>query len=631
MDKYPRLSDYPYVVPDTETTGLDWKKDHAFAVAIALPDDRAFYYDLRREQDRNYIIHELPKARKFVNHHIKFDIHMLREAGVNIDKDQCRCTMIAAALLNEHEPSYGLDALAVRYVGVGKVDDIWPKLADMFGGAPTRKAQIGNLHRAPYDLAAKYAIGDVVATLKLYRWQMQEIKNQGLEEVYKLEHALLPVLVEMERHGVRIDVERAEDEAVNIERSLKDWQHKLNNLAGTAVNANSPPQVKKLLVDNERSKPGAYYAIDGTPLELTDAGQPSMGADTLRKIKSPIAEAVLQIRSLDKTLNTFLRGHILGYSKGGRVHCNYNQTKSDNDRGTGTGRLSVNSPALQQIHKRDKVMAAHVRSCFVPDEGQLWASLDWSQMDFRIFAHYAKEPQILEMYQKNPDADYHGMVAELVGLPRDRTPGTGGGNAKQINLGLVFGMQPGRMAQEMGLPFTVEKTRSGNPWVRPGEEATAVFEKYHRAIPGVQKLLDKARAKASREPYTVHTSRPVRRAIRFPGGQFTHKAAGLVFQGTAADCLKHKLVEVHKIVKGTGAHLLINVHDEFDLSVPEDPSEYKPLLQEVKNEVERFGPDDYIPLRVPIRSSLGMGPNWWVASGVDDGSGYDWLYRRKNK
>jgi len=282
---------------------------------------------------------------------------------------------------------------------------------------------------------------------------------------------------------------------------------------------------------------------------------------------------------------------------------------------------------LQQINKRDKYIAPYVRGCFVPDEDHWWWALDWSQMDFRIFAHYSKSPPVIAAYTDDPDADFHEIIAQLTNIPRDRTPGTGGGNAKQINLGMVFGMSAGRMAQEMGLEYHKETTRAGNTWLRPGEQAEAVFAKYHDAVPGVRELLASASALAKDRGF-VKTA--LGRRIRFPGGQFTHKAAGLVFQGTAADCLKVKLVEVFGLIQGTDAKLLLNVHDEFDLSMPKDETaEQLELRHEIVACVERFGPDDAIPLRVPIRCSASYGPNWWVASG--EAPDHSALYRVKPK
>ena len=320
---------------------------------------------------------------------------------------------------------------------------------------------------------------------------------------------------------------------------------------------------------------------------------------------------ILRLRKMLKTRDTFLRGHILGHHHNGVIHANFNQTRSDNDLGTGTGRLSVNSPALQQIHKRDADIAAVVRAVFLPDEGAEWVCYDWAQMDFRVFAHYVKNPQILKMYADNPATDFHRLASDLTGLPRSPRF-AGDANAKQINLGLVFGMGRGKLAQEMGLPYTEEMDESRKrTWLRPGPEAEAVFERYHEAIPGVDELLKNASSVAKSRGF-VRTI--MGRRIRFPRGQFTHKAGGLIFQGTAADALKVKLVELDAFLEsdgGTNARLLLNVHDEFDTSVPAHRGDVR---EEITRIVTKFdGIDTPIKFRVPILSDQGTGPNWWEA------------------
>lgn len=610
------LDGCPYIVIDTETTGLDWHKDRVFGIAIETPDGQQRYLDIRNGNEREWALGEIKKAKKFVNHCIKFDIHMLRESGVPIDPTRCNCTMIAAALINEHEFSYGLDPLAKQYVGIGKDESIWETLAALFGGAATRKAQIGNLPRAPRELVERYALQDVRAAHELYKWQYGQIEAQHLEHVHALEHDLLPVIVELERHGVAVDRRRAEDTAVMLEKSMVDIQHELNVTTGMTVNVNSNPQMIKMFVGEQVDEAHWRSRCGTVILNATPSGKsPSVGADELRKMHDPLAAKVLKLRQMRRTVDTFLRGHILGHmAPDGRIHANFNQTRSDNGKGTETGRFSVNDPALQQIHKRNKEIAPMVRSCFIPDEGQDWASYDWSQMDFRVFAHYVNSPEIMQVYAADPDADFHAVVSTLTGIPRDKQPGVKG-NAKQINLGLIFGMQPGRMAQEMGLPYTEQKLDNprykGRIWLKPGPEAEALFARYHEAIPGVRGLLDDASALAKRRGW-VKTI--MGRRIRFPGGQFTHKAAGLVFQGSAADALKVKLVEVFRLLQGTDSKLILNVHDEFDISL-ERGDRGERLKQEVRACIEKFdGIDTPIKFRTPIRCSLGVGPDWWEAS-----------------
>jgi DNA polymerase-1 len=215
------------------------------------------------------------------------------------------------------------------------------------------------------------------------------------------------------------------------------------------------------------------------------------------------------------------------------------------------------------------------------------------------------------MYHTNPDSDFHQITADMTGLPRSMIPGIKG-NAKQVNLGLVFGMGEGKLAQEMGLPFTVERDKRGKEWVKPGDEAKQVFALYHENVPGVKELLEKASAVARSRGY-VKTI--LGRRIRFPGGMFVHKAGGLIFQGSAADALKVKLVEVHQRLHDldNGSRLMLNVHDEFDISCPyEHKEETRDNVQKIIRHFDGEGTP--IKFDVPIMSDFGCGPNWWEAS-----------------
>jgi DNA polymerase I-like protein with 3'-5' exonuclease and polymerase domains len=256
-----------------------------------------------------------------------------------------------------------------------------------------------------------------------------------------------------------------------------------------------------------------------------------------------------------------------------------------------------------------------VRALFLPDAGQDWGCWDWAQMDFRMMAHYVNNAGINKAYANDPDTDFHKLAAELTGLPRSPRF-AGDANAKQINLGLVFGMGMGKLAYEMGLPYTVEtyKSRGQNKtWMKPGPEAEAVFQNYHANIPGVLSMLQKASALAKDRGYVLTI---MGRRIRFPGGRATHKAGGLVFQGSAADALKQKLIEVHREVRGTESRILMNVHDEFDLSVPASRNGHRaPILDRVSEIITTFdGVNTPIKFRVPIRCDQQTGPNWWEAS-----------------
>ena len=619
------LHRYEAVSVDVETNGKYWYKgDRVFGVAIAgLRSDgttEESYVDIRDDPRAvEALAREGQKWKRIVNHTIKFDAHMSRESGFPLPPDAMECTSTRAALINEHEPHYNLDALGEKYTGYRKDNSVYEKLAALFGGKPTREAQIGNLHRAPAALAEEYAIKDPVAALHLWKWQEAEIEKQGLGQVWALERELLPVLIDVERHGVRVDVKRTEKSQADITRQIAEAERELDKLCGRvwgpkkneSFNANSSPQKRELWGVRQRED-GGWETDTGYPLEKTDGGQASIPADVLRALAESgdkRAELVHKISKFVKA-RSFLTNHILGHAVGGRVFPNYNTTRGENDLGTRTGRFSIDDPALQQIPARDVDIAEIVRSCFLPDEGYDWLCSDWQQFEFRWFAHYVNEPSIIQRYHDDPDSDFHRMAAEITGLPRSPRF-AGDANAKQINLGLVFGMGQGRLAAEMGLPYKVREDKRGNLWYDPGPEAIQVFQTYHTAIPGVQKLLSKATSLAKSRGYVITASG---RHLRFPGGRATHKAGGLVFQGTSADCMKRKMIELHRASKTLDFRLMLSVHDESDHSIPKG-ARGKKVAAAIKEISETFdGVKSPIACRVPIRASVAIGPNWFEAS-----------------
>lgn len=608
-----RLHEYPVVAPDVETTGLHWYRDKMFGIAIAVYDGKTVeseYYDIR-EKPRviEALNKELPRCKRIVNHHVKFDAHFMREAGIVLPLSSIECVMVRAALIDEHlisgKDGYSLDSLSRKYLGEGKAD-IWEEMAKLFGGAPTRSVQIKNLPRAPVSLVAKYAAPDPALALKLWLFQEQEIATQGLGRVWDLERRLTPVLARIEQRGVRVDEELAAKKAKVIEIEMTRAQKTLNHMAGKEVNTASAPQMRALF-KVQKDADGNWRTDKGFMLEKTDGGEASIAKDSLiimAEQGDERAKNVQVIRKMDRA-KLFLINHIIGHAVKGRVYPHYNQTKGDNELGTGTGRLSIDDPALQQIPARDKDVAAIVRSCFLPEVGHDWLCADWEQFEFRWFAHYTEDPKILATYANDPKADFHAAVAEITGIPRNPRY-AGDANAKQINLGLVFGMGEGTMAYEMGLEYTMDE----RGFRRAGPKAKEIFERYHSAIPGVRKLLNQASSIARKRGHIITLGG---RHIRFPHGQYVHKAGGLAFQGTSADCMKLKMIELEPICEEEGAPYLLSMHDEHDISVPKTKTgRVSPRIKEV---LECFdGVRSPIKCDVPILSNIGVGPNWWIAS-----------------
>ena len=618
------LHEAPVVAVDTETTGLNWNLEKVFGVAIVVPDcelseliadpNRApvktLYFDIRTKKAMYTKFREMaPKIRHIVNHNIKFDAHMLANDRVFIPVERADCSMIRACLINEHLKSYSLDSLSEKYLGMRKVGDIYEELATHFGGKATRSAQMPNLHRAPESIVEPYAIKDAELALRLWAWQENEIRKQELEQVWSLERRLFPHIFRAERNGIRVDLAAAELAAEKLDVQVERLQRDLNKLAGFEVNPNPSDSISKLFKPEKRDD-GHFYAIDGTKLDKTEGGKPSINAECLERMVHPAASMILKARKMIKTRDTFIRGHIIGHSHNGRVHPNINQTKGD-DGGTGTGRLSYTQPALQQIPSRDKETAAMVRPIFLPEEGHGWTYGDLDQHELRIFHHYVNNPLIVRSYNENPNLDGHQIVADLTNLPRN-APKSGGANAKQINLGMVFNMGGGELADKMGLPWTWERFKDGkgetHEYKKAGPEAQAIMDQYYEMVPGVKEIASRARTIAKSRGYVKTISG---RHIRFPGGMFTHKASGLVYQGTSADLNKGNIIRLSEYLESEypEGRFLLNVHDEYSMSLPLD-CDWRKHCRNMRDVIQ-----DRPEIRVPLRIDFSeLAPNWWEAT-----------------
>lgn len=598
------------IAADCETTGLSWWKDKMFAVSFAWRNDRGqienFYADVREPHALDWMRAIMPKMRHLVNHHIKFDMHMWREAGIEVPLERIECTLVRETLLEEDQYDYGLDRLSWKYLDRGK-EDIWPVLANMFGGKPTKEAQAPNLVKAPRQLVGTYANVDSANALQIYEKQQAQLIKEDLIPIAALERRLLGVVIDMEHGGVQVDLDAAEQAVSFLDKEVKREQHELDRLAGKPVNVNSGPQAKELLRVHQDAE-GRWRTGDGVLLEPTGSGKSgSLKTEKLYQSTMPEARYIAEIRAMIKARDVFLKKYILEMNHGGYIHANINQTRTEEGDGTYTGRFSITEPALQQIHKRNKKMAAIVRACFIPDAECDWGCYDWSQKDFRIFAHYVNDPKINEIYSKNPAADFHSVTAGITGLPRDRDEKTGGANAKQMNLGLIFGMSAGRMAKEMFLPYTV----NDRGYSEAGPEAQALFAKYHDNIPGAEKL-KKTVASVARSRGYIKTL--LGRRIRFKDGQGAYKAAGLLFQGQAAESMKVKMCELYDMLRDhPGSRLALVVHDEYDVML--DKGRNVKLDEDIKYLLQRFdGEETPLSYRIPILADFGLGCNWWIAS-----------------
>jgi DNA polymerase-1 len=245
---------------------------------------------------------------------------------------------------------------------------------------------------------------------------------------------------------------------------------------------------------------------------------------------------------------------------------------------------------------------------FLPDNGDEWFCADYAQVDFRCGAHLQNDPSIIKAYADNPKLDYHQIVSDMTGIPRN-APYAGAPYTKQINLGLSFGAGKGKLAFMMNMPYEVVEKRGKMAYVA-GPEATKVFDLYHSRLPAVQKFMKKAEDVAKHTHY-VRTA--IGRRIRFPRGFGAHKAAGLLYQAYAADLHKFGLVRTDRAIRDSGmaARLMMSCHDEIGVSMKEDDEAKKQI---VRVYTDFNSEDSPVQMRVPIIASGKFGSNWWEAS-----------------
>lgn len=604
---FPDIHKYDAIALDTETTGLNYPVDKAFGVSLATPNE-SFYWDIRIEPHMIEVMNEEFKKYRGViaSHNGSFDYKMSLGAGIQIPIDKLRCTIIRACCINEHEISYSLEALAQKYLGVGKTEEIYKELAALFGGPATKNVQMRNIAKAPAEIVAPYAERDAELALRLYRWQEEEIKRQRIEKIISFEESKLPLFIETEVRGIRVDLDATHRAIQAIDPLIFDAQLQLNDAVGFNINVNSPKDVKKAF-NPKKDKEGNWITQEGFPLPATPAGNPSIGKEVLHAMGTPISKGIVEVRSRIKTRDTFLKGHILGSAHGGRVYPSIHQCKGE-DGGTQTGRLSYSGPALQQIPSRNKTIAEVVKKCFLPEEGQVWMDADMASFEVRMFAHLVSSMNdtVAKAYAKDPTMDLHQWVGDLMDIPRN-PPAGGGVGAKTLNLAMIFCMSDGTVAKNLGLPYTEEtflSQRDGKviTYNKAGYEAQDLIASYHRNVPGVKDLAEKCRKLAKVNGYLETISG---RRLRFPNPNEVYKASAVYVQSNAADVNKQNWTRVSEALGSDGV-LLLNTHDSYSMSVSEN---WGPVWERVREALQEDR-----GLNVPLIADLnGVGSTWWDA------------------
>jgi DNA polymerase I-like protein with 3'-5' exonuclease and polymerase domains len=603
---FPRFDSLQILALDFETSGLRyWSPDfRVFGVAVATCDD-TWYWDVRQHPGVVQWLRDTLPGRPVIAQAAQFEYQCCRVLGIDPRTIDFWCTMTAECLIDEHHMTYDLYSICQHH---GIESDKKTELENIRSAMGWKNVDevMARLDEVPPELTGKYGSSDARDAFRIWQAQAPLIEKQDLGRVMRLERDLLPVLADMSWGGVRVDLEAAHAAIPKLDADQAILEAEIHEIVGckdVQTFINSPKQVKEFFKPEQLNK-FQWRLIDGTIVGPTKSGKgPSLDQNALRAMVHPAATSILALRKTVKLRDTFLRGHVIANAdENGYVHTSFHQTRNDEAAGTVTGRLSSTDPALQQIGNRDKKNAEVIRSCFLPDDGDMWMAADYNQVDFRMAAHLIADPTILASYAADPKTDYHAIVSKMTGIPRNPAY-AGAPNTKTLNLSLAFGAGPGKTAHSMGMPYEITEIRGRMAYI-PGPEASAVFEKYHRMVPGVKRFSKHAEVIARDTGY-VRTL--MGRRLRFPRKQGAHKAAGLLFQANAADVNKSGLVAVDRLIRSEKlpARLMLSVHDEIDVSMQNDEA----MAQRIADAF--VSPGAALGYRVPITADVSITPTWW--------------------
>ena len=543
--------------------------------------------NLDKVQVFKYLEAQLKGNQPKVGANLIYDLEWLRAEGIAVAGDVWDI-QIAEPLIDENQASYSLSALSKKYLGEDKDESLLRQAAAAYGVDPK-----SGLWRLPARYVGPYAEADAALPLRIWEQQKRVLHQEDLWEIFCLESALVPVMLDMRFRGVRVDVDRAEqinDQCLRDEALLLG---ELRDLVGYVLDPWSSDDLGK--------------AFDKLKIWFprTAKGNPSFTGDWLQGHEHPVAKKVAEYRKLNKMRRDFVEGMVLKMEHSGRIHCQFHALRKDED-GTRSGRFSSSQPNLQQVPARDEYWGPLIRGLFLPDEGMEWASCDYSQQEPRVLVHYADllglKGAAEAVQQYTGDTDFHQMVADMAGIKRKQ--------AKTINLGMFYGMGIYKLSQELGVSI---------------EEAKPLFEQYHDRVPFVRQLSQRCSQSVADKGWIktllgrkrhfnlwepadsqntwpnrenplpleaaqkIWQNRPLRRSM-------VHKSLNALIQGGSADMTKKAMIDLYK--EGELAH--IQVHDELCFSVRD-----RRHGEKIRDIMENC-----VKINVPIKVDLEMGPTW---------------------
>lgn len=568
---------------DTETTGLDPRDARPIGLAFSVRPGEAYYVVLPEEPEpAAAVLKEFEPvlandAIGKVGHNLKYDLTLLKWHGIDV-QGEIFDTMLAHSM-KEPEMRHGLDYLAKLYLGYVPI-----ATSDLIGEKGKDQKCMSEV---PLEKLSDYACEDADVTLQIANLIRPEIEAQGTSQVCNdVECPLIPVLVDMEHEGIRLDTEALAVFSIKLGDEIETLRESILQAAGHEFNIDSPKQLGIVLYEE--------LELEKNP-KKTATGQYSTREAELERLshKHQVIADVLDYRNARKLKSVYVDQLPLAVNPDtGRVHTHYSQVW------TATGRIQSNDPNLQTIPVR-KERGKDIRAAFVPrDDQHLILSADYSQIELRVMAELSGDEGMLEAF--NNGEDIHTVTASKVyKVGVDEVTREMRDKAKTVNFGIIYGISAFGLQQRLNIPR---------------HEASELIENYFEKYPGVQAYIDETIAFAKEHGF-VATSTGRRRYIR----DINSKSRNVVnaaerlamnspIQGTAADMLKIAMIRTHNalIEGGFSTKMVLTVHDEIVFDMPIDEQERVMPVIEASMKTT-------LPMRVPIEVELGVGRNWLEA------------------
>ena len=567
---------------DTETTSTDAISAELVGLSFSVEEKKAFYVAVPANYEEALKIvqifkplYESDKIMK-IGQNIKYDYEVLTRYGVTL-QGKMFDTMIAHYLI-QPELHHNMDYMAETLLGYQTIH-----IEELLG--PKGKKQKNMRDLSPTDIY-EYAAEDADITLRLKNVLEPRLKELGVEELFwNIEMPLVRVLADMELNGVCLDTEALQDTSKIFTERMKQYEQDIYKEAGEEFNISSPKQVGDILF-------GKLQIMDKP--KKTKTGQYVTSEEVLQSLesKSPIVRNILNYRGMKKLLSTYIDAlPKLINPRTGHIHTSFNQAL------TATGRLSSSDPNLQNIPVRTDD-GKEIRKCFIPEEGCLFFSADYSQIELRIMAHLSEDENMMEAFREGHDI-HRATAAKIWHVDIDKVTDAQRKKAKQANFGIIYGITTYGLAQRMDIP---------------NGEAKELIEGYFRTFPKVQAYMEHAKEVARAKGYAetlFHRRRylaDINSRNATVRGFAERNAINAPIQGTEADIIKVAMVRIWERFKKEGirSKMILQVHDELNFSVfPEEREQVERIvIEEMQNAY---------PLNVPLIADAGWGKNWLEA------------------